>query len=117
MADEYVKREYEQITHWKVDFSGRKRKEDRWTRYRASKLEEMGFSFWEVLVLKYNRFSNPRVQQLIKDVRDEVLTIQYKYDLPSLAAAARFRREHFVDLVDEGDIDEADPYWRMGYED
>lgn len=110
------RREPEEITSWKVDFRGKKRKEDRWTRHRAAVLEEIGFSFWEILVLKYNRFSNPRVKQLIEDVRDEVKVIMYKYDLTSIPSAAKFRRDHFVELVDEGDIDEADPYWRMGYE-
>jgi len=106
-----------EIKSWRVDFGGRKKKEDRWTKHRAAVLEGLGFSFWEILVLKYNRFSNPRVKQLIEDIKVEVREIQDKYELPSEAAAAKFRRDHFVELVDEGDIEEADPYYRMGYED
>jgi hypothetical protein len=59
--------------------------------------------------------SNPRVAEYLNIVRDDVRYIREKYDLPSYAAAARYRREHRDELIDAGDINEPDPYRRMGY--
>lgn len=100
-----------------IDFGGRRHMENRWTRYRAAKLEEIGFSEWETMALKYNKMTNPRVAQLYKDVKAEVKRIQEEHELPSYEAAAKYRREHFAALVDSGEIEEYDPYIRMGYYD
>lgn len=98
-----------------VNFGGRRQMENRWTRYRAAKLADLGFSDWEIMALKYNRLTNPNVSLLLKDVKAEVEEIRRTHDLPSFASAARFRREHWVALLDSGEVEEYDPYIRMGY--
>ena len=100
--------------HFRVDFRGRQM-ENRWTRYRAAKLEEMGFSIWEIKALKYNRLTNPNIAQFLKEIRAEVEDIQRAHDLPSYQAAAKYRRDNWVALLDSGEIEEYDPYHRMGY--
>ncbi|MEM3426752.1 MAG: hypothetical protein QW212_00630 [Nitrososphaerales archaeon] len=99
----------------KIKLTPSRTKETYWTRYRTKVLAELGFSDYEIAELKYNRLSLPRVRFLLKDVKAEVRRIQKKYGLKSYRQAAAFRREHFVELIDLGDIVEYDPYIRMGY--
>lgn len=100
-----------------IDFGGRRHKETRWTKYRRQKLIDLGFSDWEILALKYNKLTNPRVKWLLRDIKREVKDLQTFYNLSSYTAAAQYRRDNFEDLVDSGEIEEADPYRRMGYDD
>jgi hypothetical protein len=100
--------------HFKISF--RKRTyEDRWTRYRSKVLVSIGLSDDEVEELKFNRMTNPRVALFLRDIKAEVERIQVKYDLPDYAAAAEYRRDHYEDLLDINDIEDWDPYRRMGY--
>ncbi len=89
--------------------------ENRWTRYRAAKLSEMGLSKWEIMALKYNKMTNPRVALFLKDIRAEVDKIRVERGLSSHSVAAEFRRDNWEWLVDMGEIEEYDPYIRMGY--
>jgi hypothetical protein len=100
--------------HFTINLKGRSY-EDRWTRYRAKVLAAIGLTDDEISALKYNRMTNPRVAWYLKQMRAEVRKLQDQYGLADYATAAEFRREHFVDLVDNGDIEESDPYYRMGY--
>lgn len=97
-----------------INFKGRGY-ENRWTRYREPKLRAVGLSDYEVMALKYNRLTNPRVKWYLRDIKAEVKRIQQAYGLPDYASAADFRRDNYANLVDNGDIYEWDPYVRMGY--
>jgi hypothetical protein len=103
------------VTSFRVDFGGSHRKETRWTRYREVELYKRGLSPWEIMALKFNRFGNPRVRDFLKDIEDEIKRIQSDYGLPSFYDAVQFRRENWEQLVDEGEIEESDPYIRMNY--
>jgi hypothetical protein len=89
--------------------------ENRWTRYRAKVLEAVGLSDGEIEELKYNRLTNPRIALFLRDITVEVERIREKYDLPDYEAAAQYRRDHYEDLLDTHDIDDWNPYRRMGY--
>jgi hypothetical protein len=91
------------------------RKETAWSKRRIPKLEAIGCTEDEVEQLKWNRMTNPRVAEYLNMVRDEVRRLRDKYNLPSYAAAAKYRREHRDELIDAGDIQEPAPYRRMGY--
>lgn len=91
------------------------RQDTAWSKRRIPKLEAIGCTEDEIEQLKFNRMSNPRVAAYLRHVRREVRHIQEAYELPDYAAAARYRREHRDELVDAGDIEEPDPYRRMGY--
>jgi hypothetical protein len=101
---------------FKINFH-RRTYEDRWTRYRAKVLTALGLSDWEINELKYNRLTNRRVAWFLKDIQREVEAIRGKFELGSYEAAALYRREHYEDLIDTHDIEDWDPYWRMGYVD
>lgn len=104
----------EKITHFKISFKGRSY-EDRWTRYRTKALEKIGLSDDEILELKYNRMTNPRVAMFLRDIRAEVERIRVKYELADYSEAANYRRDHYEELLDTHDIEDWDPYYRMGY--
>lgn len=89
--------------------------ENRWTRYRTKVLETIGLSDDEISELKYNRLTNLRVAWFLKEIKAEVVRIQTKYNLTDYAAAANYRRDHYEDLLDAHDIEDWDPYRRMGY--
>ena len=89
--------------------------EDRWTRYREKKLFDLGLSPWEIMALKYNKLTNPRIRTFLRDIRAEVKQLQEDHGLPSYEAAMKYRRENWEHLIDVGEIEEYDPYIRMGY--
>lgn len=101
---------------FKINFH-RRTYEDRWTRYRVKVLTALGLSDDEISALKYNRLTNVRVAWFMKDIRREVNAIQTKYELGSYEDAAEYRRVHYEDLIDTHDIEDWDPYYRMGYVD
>ncbi len=101
-------------SHFTIHFHERKY-EDRWTRYREKVLERIGLSEYEISELKFNRMTNPRVALFLRDIRKEVERIRVKYELADYEAAAIYRRENYEDLLDTKDIEDWDPYYRMGY--
>jgi len=109
--------DYDAGNQWpiKVNFGETRKKETRWTKYREAELYKRGCSPWEIVALKYNRFSNPRVGIFLKHLEEEIEAIQEHFNLGSLYEARVYRREHFEYLVDIGEIEEADPYIIMGY--
>lgn len=116
--DNYIARTPERLKlhpeHFTINLKGRTY-EDRWTRYRTKILTAIGLTDDEISTLKYNRMTSPRVAWYLKQMRAEVTRLQEQYGLADYATAADFRREHFIDLVDNGDIEDKDPYYRMGY--
>lgn len=99
---------------FKINFRGRDY-ENRWTRYREPKLRAIGLSDYEIMAIKYNRLSNPRIKWFLRDIRREVRRIAKAFELRSYEEAAEYRRTNYASLVDSGDIYEWDPYIRMGY--
>ena len=91
------------------------REDTSWSKRRIPKLIAIGCTDDEVEQLKFNRISNPRVASYLRQVRHEVRYLKDKFNLPSYAAAANYRRVHRDELIDAGDIAEPDPYRRMGY--
>ena len=91
------------------------RKETPEARARVPKLIEIGCTDDEVEQLKWTHLDNPAVVSYLTFIRDEVRRLRDKYGLPNYAAAARYRREHREELIDAGDIEEPDPWRRMGY--
>ena len=91
------------------------KKDTPWSKRRIPKLIEIGCTDDEVEQLKFNRMTNPNVAGYLNQVREEVRRLRDKFNLPDYVAAAKYRREHRDELIDAGDIEEPDPYRRMGY--
>lgn len=99
---------------FRVDFSKR-RKDTAWSLRREPRLRALGCSEPEILQLKFNRMSNPRVRRLLGEVQRHVRKIQRREGFATYEEAAEYRRDYWVSMVDAGEIEES-PYRRMGYE-